>query len=48
MADASKGETVASTEANKPLETKEEAGDDDDGNDFEKVMKANYYDTAVD
>jgi hypothetical protein len=32
----------------KPLETKEEAGDDDDGNDFEKVMKANYYDTAVD
>ena len=48
MADASKGETAASTEANKPTDTKEEAGDDDDGNDFEKVMKTNYYDTAVD
>ena len=44
MADASKGETAASTEANQKTESK----DDADSNDFEKVMKANYYDTAVD
>ena len=44
MADASKGETAASTEANQKTESKDEG----DSNDFEKVMKANYYDTAVD
>ena len=48
MADASKGETAASTQATKQNETKEELQEDDDGNDFEKVMKTNYYDTAVD
>ena len=48
MADASKGETAASTEANQKTESKDEGGDDADSNDFEKVMKANYYDTAVD
>ncbi len=48
MADASKGETAASTEQTKQSETKEEVQEDDDGNDFEKVMKTNYYDTAVD
>jgi hypothetical protein len=47
MADASKGETAASTEQNQKTESKDE-GDDPDSNDFEKVMKANYYDTAVD
>ena len=48
MADASKGETAASTQATKQSETKEEVQEEDDGNDFEKVMKTNYYDTAVD
>jgi len=48
MADASKGETAASTEANQKTESKDEGGDDADSNDFEKVMKTNYYDTAVD
>lgn len=48
MADASKGETAASTEANQKTESKDEGGDDAVSNDFEKVMKANYYDTAVD
>ena len=41
-------ETAASTEANQKTESKDEGGDDADSNDFEKVMKANYYDTAVD
>ena len=48
MADASKGETAASTEANQKTESKDEGADDADSNDFEKVMKTNYYDTAVD
>lgn len=49
MADASKGETAASTETtNKNSETKDEGADDEDDNNFEKVMKTNYYDTAVD
>ena len=48
MADASKGETAASTETNQKTESNGEGTDDADANDFERVMKTNYYDTAVD